>query len=70
MNKDQNRITKLESEIMHLDHKIDQLNDVILKQQAELDAINKKIQHLQANFERLDESPEERDPAEERPPHY
>ncbi len=67
---EQNRITALESQMMHLEHHLDQLNDVILKQQEELDAVQKKISHLEANFEHLGESPEERTPSEERPPHY
>ena len=67
---EQNRITNLETQLMHLEHQLDQLNHVILKQQGEIDSVNKTISHLEANFERLEQTPEDRDPSEERPPHY
>ncbi|MCA9041657.1 MAG: SlyX family protein [Planctomycetaceae bacterium] len=63
------RIMELETLFTHLQHDVQQLNQVILEQQKQLDALHKKNEQLLQHIEEL-EKPEERDPLQERPPHY
>jgi SlyX protein len=60
----------LESIVMHLQNDLEQMNNVILDQQREMESLNRKIQHLESRLDKTADSPEERDPLEERPPHY
>lgn len=62
------RIVHLESLIMHLQRDIEQLSRAILEQNTELDELRVNVSRLES---RLDETEnEERDPLDERPPHY
>ena len=65
-----NRFIELESLVMHLQNDLEQMNNVILHQQREMESLNQRIQQLESRLEKTAESPEERDPLEERPPHY
>lgn len=63
------RITNLESAIMHLQHDFDGLSESLIAQQKVIDDLKKMIEKLSATVQTL-EGEEERDPKEERPPHY
>ena len=53
---------------MHLQRDIEQLSRAILEQNTELDELRVNVSRLES---RLDETEnEERDPLDERPPHY
>ncbi|MFK7821889.1 MAG: SlyX family protein [Planctomycetaceae bacterium] len=63
------RITNLETAIMHLQHDFEGLSDSLIHQQKTIDELKKTIEKLSATIQSLD-TEEERDPKEERPPHY
>ncbi|MAT15607.1 MAG: hypothetical protein CMJ46_10100 [Planctomyces sp.] len=63
------RIVELETLFTHLQHDVQQLNDVIIEQRQELEKLHEVNDRLQQHIEDL-ENPEERNPSDERPPHY
>jgi uncharacterized coiled-coil protein SlyX len=65
------RIIEIESALMHLTHDVEAMQQAIVRQQREVDAIRRTLERLQAAWEG-DEglAPETRDPAAEKPPHY
>lgn len=67
---DSERLTKLEMLVMHLEHDVQQMHQVLLAQQAEMARLRELISRLEARVEQAAEGPEIRDPEEERPPHY
>jgi len=44
------RLVELETKTAFLDHTIEELNDVIVKQQSELDQMTKKVDRLKEQF--------------------
>ncbi len=64
----EDRLTRLESLLMHVQYDLDQLNTAVLRQQAELDAVRSLIGRLESTL--TAPPPEPRDPQLERPPHY
>jgi SlyX protein len=66
----QEQIVELESAIAHLQHDYDQLNEMVVRQQAEIGELKRSIGRLEGELEQLAERPEKRDLLAERPPHY
>ena len=64
------RLTAIESALMHLQHEVEQLNAAVLGQQRDIDGIRKELERLTGHVERLEQDPETRDPKAEKPPHY
>ena len=64
------RLIELESQVMHLQNDLEQMNNVILDQQREIESLNQRFQQLESRLSETAEGPEKRDPLEERPPHY
>jgi SlyX protein len=64
------RVIELESAVAHLQHELDQINEVVLRQQAEVHALTNTLRRLEGRLALLSQEPEERLPSEERPPHY
>lgn len=64
------RVTTLEMLVMHLQHDLEQLNSVVLRQQTELQSLQRMFGRLEARFDRFEPHEDRRDPLEERPPHY
>jgi SlyX protein len=67
---DTERIIQLESIVSHLEHQLDQLNGVVRDQHAQIEQLEQTLQRFADRLEALTEEPEERDPLQERPPHY
>ena len=65
-----NRVIELETAIAHLEHTLDQLGAVVLRQQSELDELKQQLGRFEARLGEIAQGPEKRDPLEERPPHY
>ena len=65
-----NRITELETKIAYQEHTIQELNDVIYRQQLQIDKVEIMCQHLMDRIQALSESAGGDQPANERPPHY
>ncbi|MBA3314547.1 MAG: SlyX family protein [Planctomycetota bacterium] len=66
----QERLTAIETLLMHMQHEFEQLNAAILGQQRDLDALRKDMDAIRGHVERLEAGPETRDPKLEKPPHY
>ena len=66
----EDRLTNVELLLTHLQHDFEQLSQVVFRQQAELDALRKELTLLDSRVVTLSDSPEARDPLDEKPPHY
>ncbi len=65
------RITELEVLFTHLQKTIQELNQVILQQARQADRLAARLSQLTADYGTLSSGPPvERNPLEERPPHY
>jgi SlyX protein len=64
------RLTNVELLLTHLQHDLEQLSQVVFRQQSELDALRKELALLDSRVVTLAEGPELRDPLAEKPPHY
>ena len=60
----------IESKIAFLEQTTSELNDVIVRQQQDLRALETKVAQLSARLEALKEAPLPSDSDSERPPHY
>jgi len=67
---DNERIIQLESIVSHLEHQLDQLNGVVRELHTQIELLEQSQQQFADRLETLAEEPEERDPQQERPPHY
>jgi uncharacterized coiled-coil protein SlyX len=65
------RMIQIESALMHLAHDVEAMQQAIVGQQREVDAIRRVLERLQAAWDREEGlSQETSDPAAEKPPHY
>lgn len=64
------RLIDLESTVAHLEHELEQMHTVLLAVQADLKIARDRIVKLEQRLVMASESPEERSPIDERPPHY
>lgn len=62
------RLTRLESLLSHLQYDVDKLNDALVAQQSQIDELRRMMSKMESVIEHLPEAP--RDPDQERPPHY
>ena len=63
------RMTRVEEQLMHQQHFVQQLNEVIIELRTELDAATKKLQKSDEQIEWLLQKQEDGLP-NEKPPHY
>lgn len=64
------RITELESTLMHLQNDYDSLNEVVLENANRLEKMSAMIQQLTARIETAAGDPAPRKLEDEKPPHY
>ena len=64
------RIIGLETAVAHLQHELEQMHQVLLAVQADLNAAREKMAKLETKIVHTNEDSEQRNPSEERPPHY
>jgi uncharacterized coiled-coil protein SlyX len=64
------RLEKVESVLAHLQHDFDALNTSLLNQLRRLQEFEARFTRIEHELITFSESPEKRDPAGERPPHY
>lgn len=69
-NSAEERLVRLESLAMHLQHDFETLNGVVLEQRAILERLERALNRLDSRLATLGEVEETRDPLSERPPHY
>ena len=65
-----NRIISLEMAVAHLERELEQMHSVLLAVQADLKLSREQVSKLERRVTLANEAPEERDPIDERPPHY
>ena len=65
------RIVELETLYTHLQRTLGELDQVVLAQQRQIEALSNRVASLAGDLHRLSGSePEVRKPEDERPPHY
>jgi len=64
------RLIELETKISYQDHIIGELNDVIIRQQKQIDRLEKSVKHLQEHLKGSSDSGLARPEEESPPPHY
>ena len=64
------RIIDLEMTVAHIEHELEQMHSVLLAVQADLKASREQVSKLERRLTTAIELPEDRDPLDERPPHY
>mgnify|MGYP001826327002 CR=1 FL=1 len=60
----EDRVTELETQFMHLEKMVEQLNDVVIEQQARIEQLQRELQALREAAAQPDED------VDEPPPHY
>lgn len=67
----EDRIHKLEVQLAHTQHLVDQLNAVVTEQSRTIDRMSRMLTQLRSRIDELKlKGDEKRDPLEEKPPHY
>ncbi|RNC67669.1 MAG: SlyX family protein [Desulfuromonadales bacterium] len=64
------RLTDLEIHVTHLEHTIQELNDVVFGQQRTIDRLDEELRGLRQQFLAVAPSPIRKPEDEEPPPHY
>lgn len=64
------RLTAIESVLMHLQHDVEQLHEALVGCRRDLDALRNDVGTIRGRVEQLETGPEVRDPKLEKPPHY
>lgn len=64
------RLTAIESALMHLQHDVQQLHEALVGYRRDLEALRSDIGLVRRRVEQLETGPEVRDPKLEKPPHY
>ncbi len=64
------RLIDIETKLSYQESLLDQLNSIIIKQQAELDALKRSLKNLQERISLLNEASSENNNINELPPHY
>ena len=66
----EHRIIELETKISYQDHLIQELNDVVIQQQKQLDAMEKELKRIREHLKQAQSSGIARPDEESPPPHY
>ncbi|MEY2727165.1 MAG: hypothetical protein RLZZ458_3032 [Planctomycetota bacterium] len=69
-NSDNQRLERVESAIAHLQHDLDAVNQSLLRFLRRIQEFESRFARIEQELETVTGSPERRDPAAERPPHY
>ena len=64
------RLIDIETKLSYQESLLDQLNSIIIKQQAELDVLKRSLKNLQERISLLNETSSENNNINELPPHY
>ncbi len=67
---DEDRLVEVETKLAYQEDTIQQLNDVICRQQDQIDALLVKCELLVSRMKELDVDQPDDKPVDERPPHY
>ncbi|QDU40159.1 Protein SlyX [Maioricimonas rarisocia] len=64
----EDRLARIETLIMHMQHDMEQFNSVLIEQQKHLEQIRERLTRIEDEDEDWPDDP--RDPGLEKPPHY
>ncbi|MBT7276354.1 MAG: SlyX family protein [Woeseiaceae bacterium] len=64
------RLIDIETKLSYQESLLDQLNSIIIKQQAEVDVLKRSLKNLQERISLLNEASSENNNINELPPHY
>lgn len=64
------RLDALEAHVAHQDHVIDELNDVVLKQWREIEALKQQLERLKDRVQAAEDTRGEGGAPDAPPPHY
>ncbi len=64
------RITELETKLSYQEHIIQELNEVVIRQQKQIDALEKELKHIREYLKQGQSSGLARPDEEAPPPHY
>ena len=64
------RTTELEIKISHIEHSVAELSDVLYRQQALLDALERRFDELRQQVEAASDGGSAEPQSDEKPPHY
>jgi SlyX protein len=67
---DQNRLETIEAKLAHIELAVQQISDVVARQQRELDLVLARAQRLTERLQALDENSGASATDYEKPPHY
>ncbi len=66
----EDRLIEIETKVAYQEHTLQELNDVVCRQQEQLDRLEESCRFLTDQVRALVEAMEKRPPRDERPPHY
>lgn len=66
----EDRLTEIEIKVAHLEQSLNELNDVLVRQQSYIDALERGVERLVERLQAGNETHTDRDPAVDKPPHY
>ncbi len=64
------RQTQIEMLLAHLQQDVDQINESLTHHLQRMQEMDRRVQRIEQELELLGQPPENRDPEQERPPHY
>lgn len=67
---EEQRVIEIETKVLFQENTIEQLNQVVCRQQDQIEQLEKKIERLTKNFKNILEISEDVHPGHEKPPHY
>jgi len=67
---DNEHVIRLETAVAHLQHDFERLHSVALELQTEIRELSLRLLQMEQRLVRVEEPPEARSPADERPPHW
>lgn len=66
----EDRIIDIEMKLAHQEHLVDELNQVVFRQQQKIDELEMLLTALAKRFRELSDAGQDRAAANEKPPHY
>ena len=66
----QDRLTEIEIKLAHVEQTVNELNDVIVKQQTYIDSLERGMERLKERLQTDGGIEGSGDPQDEKPPHY
>jgi len=66
----EDRLTKIETLLAHLQHDVEQINQSLTHQFERLQKVDQRFKGIERELELMSQPEEERDPEQEKPPHY